>query len=140
MTAPPRTPLPDLPKGHEFSPTTFVVSAEDVARYLDAVGDGNAVYAERGLAPPLAVAAHGLGALLEAIKLPGGSLHSNQEVEWRAGVEAGTFRLTGRIAQRSERAGMIISVIEFEVSPEGSDEPAVTGRTTVVVQAAGGAG
>ncbi|MCH8849540.1 MAG: MaoC family dehydratase N-terminal domain-containing protein [Chloroflexi bacterium] len=140
MAAPSRTPLPDLPKGHEFSPTTFSVSADDVSRYIDAVGDGNAVYAEQGLAPPLAIAAHGLGALLEVIELPGGSLHSNQEVEWRAGVEAGAFRLTGRIAQRSERAGMIISVIEFEVSPEGADEPAVTGRTTVLVEAPDGAG
>ena len=81
MAAPPRTPLPDLPKGHEFSPTTFSVSAEDVTRYVDAVGDGNAGYAEHGLAPPLAGAAHGLGAPPEAIELPGGSPHANQEVE-----------------------------------------------------------
>ncbi|MEX0785749.1 MAG: hypothetical protein WD939_03840, partial [Dehalococcoidia bacterium] len=52
----------DLPKGHEFPSVTFELTEESLVRYLDAVGDTNAVYAERGLAPPLAAAARALGA------------------------------------------------------------------------------
>lgn len=131
-----RTPLPDLPKGHEFPPTRFRLTSDDVVMYLEAVADRNAVYSERGLAPPLAVAAGALASLLDVIELPGGALHSGQEVDARTGVEIGSeLELSGRVAQRSERAGMIISVIAFDVTVLGASEPALTGRTTVIVSA-----
>ena len=75
--------------------------------------------------------------MLEQIELPAASLHTSQEVEARAGVPRdATLALHGRIAQRSERAGMVISVLEFEVTPEGATEPAITGRTTVMMPGA----
>ncbi len=133
MVAPSRTPLSDLPKGYRFPPTTLQLTAEDISRYLSAVGDDGAIYLERGLAPPLAVAALGLGALLETIELPDGTLHSGQELEVRGGVPLGAgLTLTGSIAQRSERAGLIISVIEFELTAAGEGGGAIGGRTTVV--------
>ena len=130
MAAPGRKLLPDLPKGYRFPNTTFELTAEDVGRYLDAVQDDNAAYLERGLAPPLAVAAYALGILLELVELPAGALHTSQEMEAHAGVSIGvSLTLTGRIAQRSERAGLSISVIEFEIRTAAS--AAVSGRTTV---------
>lgn len=138
MAAPARVPLTDLPKDHQFPTTAFSISHDDLSRYLDAVGDANAVYADRGLAPPLAVAARALGALLEVLELPAGTLHTGQEVEAHDGVPVGaTLTLSGRIAQRSERAGLVISVIEFAVTPEGSARPALAGRSTVMVQGSG---
>ena len=144
MAVPARTLLSDLPKNHRFPDTHFQVTAEALRQYLEAVEDANPVYLERGLAPPLAVAARALGAVLETIELPAGALHTGQEVEAHAGVPIGsTLTLSGRIAQRSERAGLIISVIEFEATPEGAPTLAVTGRTTVMAPAsastAGGA-
>jgi len=137
MAAGSRTLLTDLPKGHEFPVTTFLLSRDHVARYLDAVEDTNAVYLDRGLAPPLAVAALALGSLLEVIELPAGTLHTGQEVEARAGVPLdAALSLAGRIAQRSERAGMVISVIEFDVTPERAAAPALSGRSTVLVAGA----
>lgn len=139
MSAPARALLSDLPKGHRFSEQTFDLTAEGVSRYLKAVGDANAVYVETGLAPPLAVGARALGALLAAIELPDGLLHTGQEVEAHARAPIGaTFSLNGRVAQRTERAGVIVSVIEFEVRPAGSADIALSGRTTVVAPAAGG--
>ncbi|MDP3767985.1 MAG: MaoC family dehydratase [Dehalococcoidia bacterium] len=136
MAAPARALLADLPKGHQFPATTFELKTDDVSRYLEAVEDTNAVYRNVGIAPPLAVAARALGALLDLIELPAGTLHTGQEVEARAPVPFdATLTLAGRIAQRAERAGVIISVIEFEVTPNGSGAPALRGRTTVVVQA-----
>ena len=131
-----RTSLPDLPKGYRFPDTNFELTAEHVEGYLAAVGDDNRLYLERGLAPPLAVAARGLGTLLELVELPAGSLHTGQEMEARAGVPIGAaLTLSGGIAQRSERAGLIISVIEFEITPAGSTMAAVAGRTTVLAPA-----
>ena len=134
MAAPARTLLTELPKGHEFAATTFALSRDGVARYLEAVADANAVYLERGLAPPLAVAALALGSLLDVIELPAGTLHTGQEVDVHAGVPIDTtLTLTGRIAQRSERAGLVISVIEFDVTQVGAAGPALTGHSTVLV-------
>ena len=137
MAAPARSLLPDLPKGHEFPPTTFILSVEDVIRYVDAVEDGNTVYLERGMAPPLCVAASALGGLLELLELPPGTLHTGQEIEVQGGVPIGVeLTLTGRIAQRSERGGMVITALDFELTPHGANEPALKGRTTVLVSGA----
>lgn len=141
MTVPARRPLIDLGKGHEFTPTSFELRDEDVSAYLSAVQDSNPVYLDRKLAPPLSVAARALRALLEVMELPAGLLHTGQEMEAHSGIPIGAaLTLTGRIAQRSERAGLIISVIEFEVTPAGSGAAAVTGRTTVMTPAGGASG
>jgi hypothetical protein len=136
MPTPARALLPDLPKGHRFPEASFQLTAKSVSGYLDAVQDPNPLYLHRELAPPLAVAACALGVLLQVMELPAGTLHTGQEVEAHAGVPLGAdLTLAGHIVQRSERAGLIISVIEFEVTPAGSDTAAVTGRTTVMVPA-----
>jgi len=133
MAVPARMFLSDLPKGHRLPDARFQLTAHEVAAYLEAVEDTNPLYTERGLVPPLAVAARALGALLETIELPAGTLHTGQEVEACAGVPFGAMlTLAGSIAQRSERAGLIISVIEFQVTPEGASSAALAGRTTVM--------
>ena len=67
---------------------------ESVRRYLDSVGDSLPTYSERGLAPPLAVAAYALGSLLEKLALPPGAIHSLQEIETLAPITFGQ-RLRG---------------------------------------------
>ena len=135
MAAPSRTLLSDLPKGHEFSPPPFDLTREYLNAYASATRDSNTVYDETGLAPPLAVAARALGALLDEVELPPGSLHTGQEIEMRAGVpRSAKLTLSGRIAQRSERGGLIIAVLQFDVTANDGTEPALTGRTTVVMR------
>jgi hypothetical protein len=137
MAAPAHPLITDLPKGHEFDIGAVAVTPDGVERYLAAVEDTNTVYAESGLAPPLAVAAIALTQLLDMIDLPDGTLHIGQEIETHGGVPIGaTLSMRGWIAQRSVRQGMVISVIEFALTPDGSDGPALTGRTTVMVQGA----
>jgi len=133
MTSPARTSITALPRGHELPPATFTLSSTQGAAYAAAVGDLNS-YGDT--VPPLAVVALGLAALQEHIALPEGSLHTSQEVEHAAAIRAGEpLTLTGRIAQRSERQGFIISVIEFEIGPASGT--AVRARTTIM--APGGA-
>lgn len=133
MTSPTRTSITALPRGHELPSATFTLSPAQVAAYTAAVGDAN-VYGDT--VPPLAAVALGLAALQEHIALPEGSLHTGQEVEHAAVLLAGKpLTLTGRIAQRSERQGLVISVIEFEIGPASG--AAVRARTTIM--APGGA-
>ena len=134
MTSSARTSISDFPRGHEFAPATFAVSGEHVHAYLQATGDatdyGDAI-------PPLAAVALGLAALQEHILLPGGSLHTGQEVEQSSLLRAGEgLKLSGRIAQRSERQGMVISVLEFEIASAAAQTPAIRARSTIMAPGA----
>jgi len=129
--------LADLPRGHELPVAGFRVLAEDVRRYLEAVEDHSGAYGQGAdgptWAPPLAVAALALRAILEQAELPAGALHAGQEVEFRHPIPVGaSLRSRARVAQRSEMRGAIVSVIEFEVEEEGAPTPAVVGRATVM--------
>ena len=133
MTSTARIAVSTLPKGHEFTPASFVVDAERAAAYLRAVGDAGSY---DGAVPPLAAVALGLAALQEQISLPEGSLHTSQEVEQTGEIRVDEpLTLSGRIAQRSERQGFVISVLEFEIAtPAG-----VTLRARTTVMAPGAA-
>jgi hypothetical protein len=85
--------------------------------------------------PPLAIVARALLSLQSQISLPDGSLHTGQEVEHEREVRAGdALTLRGRIVQRSERQGFVISVIEFEVAADAG--VAVRARTTIMAPGA----
>jgi hypothetical protein len=132
MTLPAPTSISAFPRGHEFPAARFVLPRAQADAYLRAVGDEGG-YGET--LPPLAVAALALNALQEQIALPEGSLHTGQEVEHFAAVRAGEpLTLTARIAQRSERQGYVISVIEFEIAAAAGT--AVGARTTIMAPGA----
>ena len=132
MTSSSRISISTLPRGHAFSPASLCVTDADVAAYLAATGD-TTTYG--GCVPPLAAVALGLRALQEWLSLPEGSLHTGQEVEHMGAIPCGaTLTMTGHIAQRSERQGYVISVIEFEVAPDGG--AGVRARTTIMAPVA----
>jgi acyl dehydratase len=138
MTKPNLPSLADLPRGHEIPVATFRLGADDTRRYLEAVEDRTGAYGEGPdrptWVPPLAVAALALRAILEQVELPAGALHTGQEVEFRRPVPVGSLlRPRARVAQRSEMRGAVISVVEFDVAEEGSPDPAVVGRATVIM-------
>jgi hypothetical protein len=128
MTAPARTSITALPKGHEFAPVSFSISREQAAAYLEATGDtadyGDAV-------PPLAIVALALGALQEQLSLPSGALHTGQEVTHEAEARTGApLTLGGRVAMRSERQGFVATAIDYEVT-DGSTR-VLSARTTIM--------
>jgi hypothetical protein len=132
MTSPARTPVSALPRGHEFAPARFVLTAARVRAYLDAVGDRGDYGAS---APPLAAVAFGLAALQEQLSLPDGALHTGQEVEHLHPIACDAeLMLTGRVAQRSERQGLVVTVIEYELA-DGAG-PAMRARTTILAPGA----
>lgn len=132
MTSSARTSISDLPRGHAFAAATFVLNEQRVGAYLAATGDGGA-YGES--VPPLAAVALGLAALQEQLSLPDGALHTGQEVEHLSELRSGSeLTLRGRVAQRSERQGFVISVIEFEIGQR--EATAIRARTTIMAPAA----
>jgi hypothetical protein len=132
MTSRTPTSISSLVRGQELAPAHFTISRDRVAAYLEAIGDrgdyGDTV-------PPLAAVALALEALQSEISLPEGSLHTGQEVEHLAPLHAGAaLTMTGRVAQRSERQGYVISVLELEVA--GAAGVAVRARATIMAPAA----
>ena len=133
MTSSARTSISAFPRGHEFAPATFTLTRAQVDAYLSAVGDASS-YGDA--VPPLAAVALGLAALQEHIALPEGSLHTGQEVEQIAVVPVDApLTLTARIAQRSERQGMVISALDFEIAAGGWI--AIRARSTIMAPGAG---
>ena len=124
-------PLTQIPAGHTFDPMTFTVDAEKSRAYRTATGDALPVYDAEGLVPPLAVAALALGALLEAVGLPDGTLHANESMRVHEAVPAGaTLVCNARLAQRSSRGGWVVTALESEITHEG--RTVLTTRATVM--------
>ena len=122
--------LSDLPSGHTFETVRFSVDAAKSRAYREATGDTNPVFESEGFVPPLCVAALALGALLNQVGLPPGTLHTNESLEFLAAVPVDTeLQCTARIAQKSQRAGMIVTVIENELLLDGTT--AIKARATV---------
>src|SRR5688572_10865717 len=113
---------------------TFVVDADTSRAYRAATGDTLPVYDTEAAAPPLAVAALALGALLEAVGLPDGTLHANESIRVRQAVPVGsTLVCNARLAQRSSRGGWVVTALESEITLEG--RPVLTTRATVMCPA-----
>ncbi len=121
----------DVAVGHVFDSVTIEIEPERVNAYVESVGDNQAFYQEAALAPPLAVVAFALGNLLERVALPPGSLHVSESVEFLGSVNIGdSVECHSRLAQRSQRSGWLVSVLEAEVSIDG--RTVSTARATVM--------
>jgi acyl dehydratase len=107
------------------------LAPERLLAYRRAVGDSLSLYDDVGVAPPLAVAAFALGALLEEVGLPPGSLHVNEGLEYHKAVPVGA-RLECRavLAQRSQRSGWIVSVLDSQLLVDG--ETVISARSSVM--------
>lgn len=122
--------LSDLPPGHIFETVRFSVDAARSRAYREATGDTNPIFEREGFVPPLCVAALALGALLNQVGLPPGTLHTNESLEFLGTVPVDfEIECTARIAQKSQRAGMIVTVIENELVLAGS--AVIKARATV---------
>jgi hypothetical protein len=127
--------LADLPAGHTFDPISFTVDAAKSLAYRAATGDPLSLYDDANAVPPLAVAAFALGALMEVIELPDGTLHGNETLQAHALAPVGsTFTCAPTVTRNATRAGMVFITFEFVVSH--ADTPVVTARSTVLFPAA----
>ena len=123
--------LTDLAAGHVFPAIAFSVDAEQARAYRAAAGDSLGLYDDAGVVPPLAVAALALGALLEHVSLPPGTLHTGESLSFKAPVPSGAaLECRATLALRSQRSGWIVSVLDTEISHNGA--VAVTARATVL--------
>ena len=125
------TVLTGLAAGHTFPPIPFSIDAAQSRAYRAAAGDSLALYEDASAVPPLAVAALALGALLEHVSLPPGTLHASESASFKAPVPAGAaLECRAVLTQRSPRSGWIVSVLDSDIVYNGS--VVVTARSTVL--------
>ena len=111
----------------------WTVSEEFVAAYLDAVGDGSPAYLQHRLAPPLALAARGLGLLLEKLELPPGAIHSVQEIDTKQPIPLGGQVTAQAVVGPAKRRGdMELLAVNLSLQ-DGAGSPALESKSTVLV-------
>lgn len=108
------------------------VTEEKLCQYLAAVGDTPELYLQHGLAPPLALSAYALGALLDKLNLPPGTIHSAQEMEVAAPVAIGQ-EISGRavLERPRRRGGWQFITVTYNLHDD-SGATVQTGKTTVL--------
>ena len=125
--------IADLNAGHEFSPARHTLRPQDVARYLEAAGDENALFHADGYVPPTALAAYALGGVLSEIDLPPGAIHSAQELTVSRPVASNedvVFR--ARLSRNTTMRGMRFLYIDF-TGEDADSQRVINGRSVVVV-------
>lgn len=119
--------------GEELHLGRWVVDDEFVQEYLGAVEDSSPIYGEVDAVPPLALAARALGALLEELSLPPGTIHGAQELDCRRTVRQGEEVSCIATPSRPMRRGDW-QFLTFDFTVYGAnDEPVVSGKSTVLI-------
>ena len=122
--------LASLEKGHRFAPATFALSEAWVSDYVAAVEDA-AIANVGDYAPPLALAALSIRALLEQSPLPPGSIHAAQELAFARPVEIGeSLSVRAEIVSRGERQGWVLMGVGLSVE-DSAGAVVMDGRATI---------
>ena len=114
-----------------------LVTEDRVRRYLEAVGDEHRVYFDHSLAPPVAMTAWALGAILDKLALPDGAIHSSQELETlREARFPGAYRITADLGKPRQRGNLVFLTVSYSLADiEG--RLVQRGKSTVLSSAQG---
>lgn len=124
--------LSDLEPGRTLMERRVAVTAERAAAYAAATGDGCALYAEEGVAPPMAVAALALAEAMEAVSLPAGAVHTGQEFAFLRPVPAGSeVSVSATVSANGVRRGTRFLTLDLRATQDG--EPALEGKTSLAI-------
>ena len=122
--------LAELSVGFEFSPTRYELSKDLVSKYLEAVEGGKEFLAD-GMVPPLAIAACAMTTISQSVRIPPGSIHASQDFEFLKPLAIGaSVNCGGRIAQKLERGGLCLIMMEIYVTDQGGNR-VLTGKATI---------
>ena len=124
--------LNTLEPGHALVDREIVITSAMAGAYTQAVGDGNRLYADEGLVPPMAVAALVMAEAMDAVSLPAGTVHTGQELTFSHPVAMGaTVRCSATVAVNSVRRGTRFLTLDLRGALDG--EAAVEGRAALAV-------
>ena len=118
--------------GSELDLGIWTVTEDKVRQYLDAVGDKQPAYFDLAMAPPLALSAWLLGALLEQLALPPGAIHSLQELESFRGVRFDEeIRASAQVTKPRQRGNMRFLTVGYMLT-DLAGKQIQSGKSTVL--------
>ena len=126
-----------LETGQQLSSQSVSLNAKAVGDYVAAVGDTSSPTASDGssLVPPMAIAALALSAVINALQIPGGTIHASQELGFCAAVPVGSvIECTATLAQNSVRRNWRFLVVNMEATSEGGGV-VMEGKSTIMLPA-----
>ena len=109
------------------------VTNEWVRQYLEAVGDHLPHYMELGIVPPMAISALALGNLLKKLELPGGAIHSLQEVNTVRAVRLGEELVGWAGLERPRQRGNLQFITASYWVGDAAGNEVQNGKSTVLV-------
>ena len=117
----------------EFHLGRWALDEDFASEYLRVVEDGSPVYGELGVVPPMALAARAMGALVDALSLPPGTIHAAQELHCRRLVRLGEeVSCVATLSRPVRRGDWRFIVAEFSLRA-ASGETVLSGKSTVLV-------
>ena len=124
-----------LKSGQRLSDEPLMLDAAAVSEYTAAVGDTSSPTAADGapLVPPMAIAALALSAVINALRIPGGTIHAGQELDFSQAVPVGAaLHCTATLAQNSVRRNWRFLVVNLEAAA-GDGKVVMTGKSTIML-------
>jgi len=119
--------------GSELDLGVWTVTEDKVRQYLNAVGDEQPAYFDLSMAPPLALSAWSLGALLDQLALPPGAIHSLQELETFRGVKFDEeIHASAQVTKPRQRGNMKFLSVGYTLTDRGGEQ-VQCGKSTVLV-------
>ena len=127
-----------LAPGQKISDRTYVVDADMVSRYADAVDDRSEPCSDedgRELAPPMAVAALSIRGVVNDLEIPGDTVHLGAEIKFSGPVIIGeSVDCRASLARNSVRGAWRFMVLQLEVD-DSRGQRVMDGRSTFMVLA-----
>ena len=127
-----------LVAGQQISTQTYDLDAGSVSAYVEAVDDHSSLYSKdegRGLVPPMSVSALSLRGVINALEIPGGTIHVGQEFEFSRAVEVGeSLDCRATLTQNTVRGEWRFMVVQVEVD-DAAGSRVMDGRSTIMVPA-----
>jgi len=126
-----------LTVGDTISQREFTLDTSNVSKYVAAVRDDSGVFdpaAASPTIPPMAIGALALRGVLEDLGIPGGTLHTGQEMQFQNAVPVGhSLTCVAKIAQNSVRAGFRFVGVTMDVTDD--DMSVMSAKSTIMVPA-----
>jgi len=127
-----------LETGSTVSDQKYTLTQREVDLYLDAVQDDSVRHLNGSgtqLAPPMALAALSLRGVVIDLQIPGGTLHVDQEMEFKDSVRVGeSLRCIASLASNNVRGEWRFMVVNLSVLRSSGDE-VMEGKSTIMLPA-----
>lgn len=123
----------NLVVGYEFPTASYRLEPEVIATYLKAVGAGGGLYQDGKLVPPTALAAYAMATLADGMTLPSGTIHTHQELEFKAAVPVGeTITCYARVSRNQARGRFHFLSVNLDVL-DAKRRSVMTGKTSFIL-------